>query len=606
MKEIICGLRLGDANQNNSHALSLQQHLARDLVDAYARPDSHRPFDKWRLDRWRKQAKYQLDQLVPPTVFRTRTFYFASSWARPIHRFFLWLGIDFTTLLSHSVPVMGLNLYAVLGIFEIGLIGKHIFNHLFHSKENLRNRLTWTKFKNLLLQDDRPSRLTKITMWIATSFILLAATGGFALFLELGILVIDTSINLLLRNRKINQSKDTLKAVLNKKEKEYAAIVPFLKNDIVFQRNRHRLFFGITLIMIGSTVAFLPLALIPAVVGFSMMGIGGLTALKQSINLGFNGIFKILDNSLKADYGVASGRRNVAENDFVPEDQKKLRAAKAETLEIIEDYKKKCGRFNWYGKNRANELKKRIEFANNMAFLSDEVAYFLKNGKSESDRANYNILRSVSRRSGLDSNGLRGKLFDKLVPSYSHFRRYDDEQSDAKMKEFRAFDLDQIKQNLVFGAPRLEPLPTDKAAIKLLAAKNGTRKIIEGYKKQCGLLHFSGYQRAEELQETVASAKTIEVLRDEVAAFIKTGKTARDNSGYTGYLSISRSSGCNRDALRGRLYDKLVPSYSIYNRSSDNIRMAKMHEFLKLGRDQMKQQVVFDRELVENNVRRPH
>lgn len=459
LEEIVCNLKLGDANNDNHSALVLQEQLAKNLVDAYLQPSLDRVYDKWKIDRYRKQGKYQLDQLSPPTVWREKTVYELFAWVRPAHRFLVWLGIDFTPFLALGkyIPFIGLELFAFMAAFEFFVLGRHVINHIFSPVSDLQNRLTWEKVKNLLLQDERPARLARIAIWLSTSIVLSVLTGGFSMYVQLGALVLDTAIHFWVRNHRINQSIAALDIIQEKKDAEYQTIKPFLEEEITFQRNRHRLYVAIASVMIGSTVALLPFATIPLLVGATLMVGGAAGILKQLVNLGRDGLFKMFDRAMKRDYGVDAPRKDEVANEPDLEDGRKvvLSKAKAETLAIIDDYKKQCSLLNFYGYNRANELAKRIDYAKNLKYLRHEVAFFIKTGKTESDRAKYNVLRSASRSSGIGSGDLRGSLYDKLVPAYRFYQRPAWESPWLRtsfMYPFLKKDLAEAEQQVVFPA----------------------------------------------------------------------------------------------------------------------------------------------------------
>ena len=293
---------------------------------------------------------------------------------------------------------------------------------------------------------------------------------------------------------------------------------------------------------------------------------------------------------MKSNYGV-SRRKNTPSNEIDLTDLKTLESAKAKTIEAIEAYRRQCSRWNYYGHNRANELQKRIEYAKNMDFLRDEITYFLKTGKTEADRANYNIFRSLSRRSGTGDNDLRGILFNKLAPSYSYYKHYNKTLGQHKLLEFMKLPADQMRAKLVFDT-KPEIAVHAKNDDTLLSAKKEALLVINSYKKQCSLLNFYGKNRAEELQSRVENADNMETLRNEVTFFLKTGKTEIDDAARNVFRSPSRSSGFSSDSLRGKLYDKFIPAHSFYNKNYW-LRCAKANEFAASDIEQMKQRVIF-------------
>jgi hypothetical protein len=413
MHEVLCDLRLGELNDENHDAIMLQKHIAKKLVDTYEEYPDFLIYDKWKVNRYRKFAQYKVDKIRPDTLLRTHTVYSSAKWFSHIYRWINWISIDFLPyyigvlkFVAKNIKYFGINHGTIL-LFDLSVIIKNILYHFFKA-DNDKNRkylLTRKKFLNLLTKDNRANRMAKSFIWLVANICLIVFTGGFSAFVNIGILFLDASISFFLKRRKLKTSEKTLEAIYQ--NVEYIPLAPYLEAEIKFQKNRNNLIHSIALVAIGSSIIFLPHITIPLIVGGLVVAAGVVGIIYALNKLHWKGLSTMADRFFKSYFGVSSLKKPQVENDPKKEHEHSLEHKKTSLTKIINEYKKQCSILNFYGYQRANELITRIKYAKNNDFLQNEVEFFTKYGKTESDHTRYNFFRSLRRSSGYGKHSLR-------------------------------------------------------------------------------------------------------------------------------------------------------------------------------------------------------
>lgn len=113
---------------------------------------------------------------------------------------------------------------------------------------------------------------------------------------------------------------------------------------------------------------------------------------------------------------VSQKSKEISDRIAILEEAEHLKKTKDTIYGVIEEYKRTLSRTNLYGRERADKLKRRIDACENIDSLNEEIAEFIKTGKTaidENDRWHkyFYFFRS---RSGTGKGSLRGKIIDSL------------------------------------------------------------------------------------------------------------------------------------------------------------------------------------------------